>query len=215
MSEINNVITEIVCMLNNKDKILGILKGTLSKDEYTNAEANFKSLESSTREYTHALAVYTPIPSKKVDPYVAGGIADAIAGPGAGVYAATSAANRNAEIDNARIKTMEAKIHKESEETKLIRIYNTVKEIVYAIPAAKQIHLTAYTEAIRKEEQEKRQKVVEEKRTQSGVWISIVFMIAIMAILALIGIEINFFITLIVVVVSIIIGIAISNKRIK
>lgn len=215
MSEINNVITEIVCMLNNKDKILVILKGVLSKDEYTNAETNFKSLESSIREYTHALAVYTPIPSKKVDPYVAGGIADAIAGPGAGVYAATSAANRNAEIDNARIKTMEAKIHKESEETKLIRIYNTVKEIVYAIPAAKQIHLTAYTEAIRKEEQEKKQKVVEEKRTQLGVWISIVFMIAIMAILALIGIEINFFITLIVVVLSIIIGIAISNKRIK
>lgn len=215
MSEINNVITEIVCMLNNKDKILGILKGALSKDEYTHAEANFKSLESSIREYTHALAVYTPIPSKKVDPYVAGGIADAIAGPGAGVYAATSAANRNAEIDNARIKTMEAKIHKESEETKLIRIYNTVKEIVYSIPTAKQIHLTAYTEAIRKKEQEKKQKIVEEKRSQSSTWISIILMIVIMAILALVGIEINSFITLIVVVVSIIIGIAISNKRIK
>ena len=177
-------ITAVGCMNVNKDKILAVLKTNLSKEEYETIDRSFSELNIAHRNYTLALAsqvlqgakYQNALNSKKVDPYAAGGLANGMAGVGAGLYAASRTAERNARIDSARtegkINTRQAKSETNNAEKELIKIYNSIKDTVYSVPAAKQIHVNACAYSLRKEEEEKRRKAVEEKDNKRFAYIA-------------------------------------------
>ena len=159
-----SMISSIACMYNNKEAILDVLKNNLSKVEYQAVVDGFNKLHVALQKLTSALGESTyrgtmyqnALTSKKIDPYVAGGLANGIAGVGAGISAASSAANRNASIDAARtvgrIQTRQANRNLEKAEQELLNVYYlNVKNYVYSVPTAKQIHIDACEEALRKE----------------------------------------------------------------
>lgn len=103
---INPVQTRMIQQISsNKDKYL-----SLAGDSKESLEKLYDKFSKTLTEYSMALMdeigarqVYNASLKKhKIDPYIAGGMAEGVAGVGAGLYASTSAASRNKAIDASR-----------------------------------------------------------------------------------------------------------------
>lgn len=125
-----------------KGKLLKQAKKNMSVEEYEKFEKQLQWLEGAAEECRAALisnigaleANTAALKSVKIDPAIAGGLAQGAAGLGAGVYAAMSAEERNAEIDRARAETMMEKIHTEVQskmaKENLVKAYNRTLQFI-------------------------------------------------------------------------------------
>lgn len=219
MSDINIVAKEISCMFSCWEDLLKILKRTVSVEDYQKAEEYYSKLNVVLRKYTAELtkdiiersSYDNALKSKKVDPYVAGGIADGIAGVGAGVYAAANMADRNERIDAAR-KEGETRVRQQQQftsksEMQLIEAFNTLKNHVFTVPEAKEFYLTAW------QEQQAKEKTVKKKNKAFGIVFWVVFFIigiAYAAVIISLDMEINYFLTFAIVVLDLLLSLYIA-----
>lgn len=157
----SNDISLETSVLNKKtDDILREMKKHLSNDEYVLAKKAYDIFNEKVGEYllsvlNHVEALQDntrAITTKKIDPYIAGGAMNGIAGPVAGVATAISADNRNKSIDEARKETAQRKIQTQvsesSAETSLKRAYEDVMRYVRRVPSAYEIYTKALNENI-------------------------------------------------------------------
>ncbi len=97
-------------LLSNKDIFLVFLDSSENQHKYRMAESIYQKIDSAQSKYITSVGnealsrgVYSAaLKDKKIDPYIAGGAAQAIGGVVPGVYTAVNAASRNAKIEEQR-----------------------------------------------------------------------------------------------------------------
>lgn len=126
-----------------------IYKSMMSVDKKEELEDLYKELEdvyssyriNSMNEIGSRVAYGKSLEQKKIDPFVAGGAAQGIAGFGAGVYAAVSAADRNSKIDESRnrnmLQVMEDKKARMSSEWDLLNVARKIDSLLNSVDIIK------------------------------------------------------------------------------
>lgn len=111
----------------------------------------------------------------KVDPYIAGGAAQGIAGVGAGVYSALKADDRNNHIDEWREKAASDVEETKKELNSLSKKLEALVEKVVAIIIDESVLMDIYDRSYRNVKQEQQEKKKEEKKEKNkGTIIAIV-----------------------------------------
>lgn len=123
MSELSNL-NEILTVIKYEDAMIQQARNSCDSEYVQQIENAYEELKRNMNRYS--LAVCRSVGSlrydialsktKKIDPYIAGGVADAIGGVGLGVATAISAERRNAEIESRRIEAKEDVIKTEMSE---------------------------------------------------------------------------------------------------
>lgn len=162
---INPALAEDFTLLsNNKTVFLNKAKSVLTLEKYTEFETLFSSFGHACLEHYNALLddilarqqLDGALKAKKVDPFIAGGIGQAIGGVGAGVYTAVSSANRNHEIERQRIENA-IQVDKTSAgltyyESNVLNYYEKLIQIIYSENALSEIHQRLVSERNRQKE---------------------------------------------------------------
>lgn len=130
-------------MENTKNNYIPLIKDGKKKQEveekYSIFSNTFSSFIASLKEDVynrkqHNKALSTP----KIDPYIAGGAASAIAGPVGGVYAATSTSINNSNISAARnywqMETINSKVQVNSTQGKLLKYAKELDDLLNEFP---------------------------------------------------------------------------------
>lgn len=156
MNDFNKILIQIKHVEKNIDAISTILKDKLFKKQFKDFEDNYKTFKSYLRSYSNIFSGMVAMPQKRVNPYLAGSIANSIAGPGAGIYAATNAANHNAKVDDAYQKMATANTNEQILKNNIINSFILVRDIISSVPETEQFILAANAEIKEKEDAEKR-----------------------------------------------------------
>jgi len=177
----NRTVENAIRMYKIKGKLLKQAKKNMSADEYEKFEKHLQWVERAAENCRTALisnigaleANTAALKSIKVDPAIAGGLAQGAAGIGAGVYAAMSAEERNAEIDRARVETMMEKIHTEAQskvaKENLVKAYNATLRFIEKDKDLKAM-LEKELSDMQREKDEKKRK---EKENKILYWVAI------------------------------------------
>ena len=157
MNNSDVIISEAIAVFKEKEKFLATAKNVMSNAEYKQFVAHMSTLETRLGEcysavLDNALALNANISARKkvkIDPAIAGGLVDGVAGTGAGIYTALSAKERNQKIDKQRLETQMLVNHTSSESTSSKRrvadIYATVLKDIENYDELKKIHAWCLT----------------------------------------------------------------------
>lgn len=166
------LISSINALNNNKDAFIIAGKKIMNKDEAKDFCEKMNSFNTAVFEYYNslldsALALQANInarKTKKVDPYIAGGLAQGAAGLGAGIYAAGTAAARNREIEYQRIATQievnQTSATLSSYESRLLYVYKEIIKKIYAYDELSEL----YQKFLQVQKTKEEKKAQEEKR---------------------------------------------------
>ena len=145
--KIQATVENMTFAINAKEKLLEASRSMMPVIEYKHLEIAYKDFIKSYEDYHLAalnstsalLSQRDALKSKKVDPAIAGGIAQGIAGVGAGIYSAASQVQRNMSIEEAR---MNASSQVASANAKQTRAKGWCEHAFYVVMA----HVNAYPE---------------------------------------------------------------------
>ena len=156
---------------------------------------------------------------RKIDPYIAGGAAQGIAGLGAGLYAASNASNRNNEIDEWRRNSEEEVIDREYEKNTLEKqrdkMAQEIMSIIESYSELKEVYLKYYNKKVREynervkknEEEELKRQEEKEKENMSATIAGVFAIIAALITLAItderIGLTLGVFVFVLYIVMNI------------
>ncbi len=166
MNDFSKILIQIKHVEKNIDTISTILKDKLFKKQFKDFEDNYKTFKSYLLSYSNIFSGMVAMPQKRVNPYLAGSIANSIAGPGAGIYAATNAANHNAKVDDAYQKMATANINEQILKNNIVNSFILVRDIISSVPETEQFILAANEEIKEKEDAEKRTTKQHQQKTK-------------------------------------------------
>lgn len=184
--ERNELISKVVIILNDRDVFFEKAKTVMSSKEYKQFETNISSLEKATADFKLSLmdsvsALQSNVNARKkvkIDPYIAGGAAQGIAGVGAGVCAAVDTANRNENIDNARRETQKEVYRTNSVLSSSERVFKDALQKVLDCIMQYEVLKSYFELALSAKKKEDEWKKQLEKKSKQAFWIiAIVYVI--------------------------------------
>ena len=147
MASLTERISTAGILINNKDLYILMADDDKTRSElrtmYSRLEEEVRGHQAAlTDEIMNRMAYGSALKSHKVDPFIAGGAGQAIGGIGGGLYAATSAASRNAQIDEARRQTAEkvrySSMKSAGSEGRFLYALETLEDELNSIPAIRE-----------------------------------------------------------------------------
>lgn len=182
------IASELVLLNNKKDLILKTARKVFMNSQYTRLENKFEEYNRSIATYynsllDNALALQQNISARKsvkIDPYIAGGLAQGAAGIGAGLYAASSSANRNLQIDKMRIESqidvLKTNSVMGSAEYVMLSQYKEIISIIYSDQELASLHQKLLKEKQEADELVKKKESSEKTKSSIVVGVAAVIM---------------------------------------